>query len=440
MRRRLVKDRRVQTVGRRIQYDDAACCCGDASPCDKIWHRYDPCPNDPFEFHAECQNQVRTTPVYMRCDTLCPEGCGASAGSMAPQGIKYKQWCHSVYRDGFDYAQFYDPDDPPENIPPGATPLPANAERVTRPDACLAFEGTGTICGQPCCKCWHWYCGNNCPCSGITGQQKCVRGNQAFFDERAQFNCLVGSCAEFDSPIGYDDLPPGAEEVGAQGGTCCDETKSGCPGLGLCVDCERTSGVYQWFTGGGCPDETDTGFEIPYDCCCSDLDTGIEFAYEAVKTVPEICGSPNRLSIARVRGYLPPGVPFAIATGNLHLEYWGVNGQPPPPPDDFPINLTMTRTCAPASLLDFSVDSSGFFTTGGHAEVQVQANCGLAVKTTSISGCPESICEGLRSNEIRGITFDSGGRSASCRAGCQERTSFGPQPRRKVPLPLELLG
>lgn len=436
--RRLAIGRRLVSAARRILTTAASCCCSPPSPCDKIFYKYVPCQLDP-DFHVECPNLVRTTPVFMRCDVTCPGGCNTTVGTISPPGIKYKEWCHKVElaADGTSFQPYYDPSDPPQTIPPQAVPLPEGAEIVARPDFCIT-EPVAAVCGSSCCKCWRYYCGNNCPCTGTTGQQKCVRSSQSLFDERRTHKCLVGACAEFDSPIGFDDLPPGSEEVGAGGGTCCDQTKSGCADLNLCVDCSRTVGVYQWTSGGGCLGDVETAYEVPYDCCCSDLDTDIEFAYEAVKTVPETCGI-NRLSVARVRGFLAAGQTFGVATGNLHLEYWG---NPAPPPDDFPITLQMTRTCAPASLLDFSVQGSDFFATGGHVVVTVQANCGVAVKTTSVSGCPEfgAGCDGIRSNEIRAVTFNNGGRSASCRAGCQERTSSGAQPRRKIPRPLELLG
>lgn len=351
--RKLAIGRRLVAVGRRVLTTLAAgCCCAPPSPCDKVFYRYDPCPLDAFEFHQDCQNQARTTPVYMRCDVPCPMGCGTPAATSAPPGIKYLQWCHRVKENdnGIGYLPFYDPNDPPANIPPGAAPLPPEAEIVTSPEWCLSGPPAG-VCGSSCCKCWRYYCGEDCPCTGTNGDQKCTRGNQTFHDLRAAHNCLVGSCSEFDSPVGYDTLPPGAIQVGVQGGTCCDSTVNGC--APLCQDCHRDRGVFQFTTDGGCNGEEFRTVEIPYDCCCSWQDSAIEFRYQMTSFYPETC-NPQKSEFWLVAGVLEAGQNFGIATGFVVVTQW------PPPSGDgsvntYPVELTMSRSCSPFGLLGFGI-------------------------------------------------------------------------------------
>lgn len=437
--RRLAIGRRLVAAGRRILTTLAECCCAPSSPCDKVFYRYDPCPLDAFEFHQDCQNQARTTPVYMRCDVLCPLGCGTVAGTISPPGIKYREWCHRVKENdsGIGYQPFYDPLDPPSNIPPGATPLPPDAEIVTAPEWCLSGVASG-VCGSQCCKCWRYYCGEDCPCAGSTGQKKCTRGNQAFHDLRQEFKCLVGDCAEFDSPVGYDALPPGSVQVGAQGGTCCDSELNGCGAL--CADCHRTQGVYQFSTDGGCNGEQFRTVEIPFDCCCSYEDSAIEFRYQMSSFSPETC-SPQKSEFWLVAGVLPAGQQFGIATGFVVVTQW------PPPSGDgsvntYPVEVTMPRSCSPLGLVGFGVNPAPSLCCG-HISRQVSATCGSASVTTNVQGCPEfgSGCSGITRTEIRSVTIGSAGRSAACRAGCQERRlSHGAQPRRRIPTPAEILG
>lgn len=376
------------------------CCCG-SEPCDRLWRKYTPCPRD--EQHVDCPTRVPPTlPVYLRCDTPCPDRCGVLEGTTLPAGIRHRgengvRWCYQ--RTGED---FYDPAEWPEGPPAGVPPLPAQARKVLRIDACTSG------CTSSCCACHRWVCGQKCTCDQQARPTTCARGAvfYAVLDD-PNTRCVTGDCTDFSNEQGYAELPSGAVEASSLGGRpCCED----CNDNDRCPDCGATEYDVSWYQQPDC-DGQGTTFRRQGRCCCSEADTTVTFAHSYTRAD----SGPS----AQVRQHtetgqlvLGPGEDSGVLVIARRIDYYAGD----PLIDTYEVTLYRTG-CAAISKVRWGsqVPPSPYGSVGTVVET-LTGNCDQAELRVNWGSCSESIQGNAQLTQS--VSMTHGVRSSACRANC----------------------
>lgn len=410
--------------------DIDGCCCG--GECDRVYYKYTPCPRD--NQHINCPNRIPPTePVYLRCDTPCPgpDACGQVEGTTLPPGIRFRapsggRWCYQWTGD-----QFYDPDDPPDEIG-NLQPLPPGAI-IIAPGSPGTIDRCTTGCINSCCACHAYICGQKCDCDQDARPTTCVEGWRFYLlDDDPATRCITGDCTDFRIEQGYPELPFGAVlTANLTNQPCCENCQQG---EARCPDCRHSSGRYDYVDSAPCF-ASPSSKSIDYSCCCSSQDSVVEFAYESTRQyTPGPCqGSANeRSSVARGRATIRVG---EFGSMDVEQAVTRLDGSV----DIYHHQVFLAPSCAPlANLLSLDLGTQGIHQfIAASLTRSASGDCTLATQTTSLVACPNQdgspgLCTGSTLVTILGVTHSSGVRTTACRGSCgdftdQHRTGTGPQ-------------
>lgn len=380
---------------------DGDCCC-ETLPCDRLWRKYTPCPRDGQ--HTDCPTrQPPALPVYVRCDTPCPDRCGVAQGATLPLGIRHKgengvRWCYQrTSEDFFDPAEWDPPTDPP---PPGVPELPAGARKVLRIEACTSG------CTSTCCACHRYVCGQKCTCDQQARPTRCAHGS-AFYPlaDDPDVNCITGDCADFSNEQGYAELPGGAVLVSALGTTpCCEACDDECP------DCGATEYDVSWYRQPGC-DGQGTTLRRQGKCCCSSSDTTVTFAHAYTR---QDSGPAAQIRQHTESGQLVlgPGEDSGVMVISRRIDYWSG----PPLIDTYDVTLYRLGCAAIAKIRWASQVPVSPYGSVGTVVEDITGNCDQATLTVNWGSCSESIVGSAQL--IQSVALAHGVRSTACRANC----------------------